>query len=51
MRLEFREMCTTYPDMWKNEEFRGDVVKLMDLALEEMVKLDWADSVQADSFD
>lgn len=38
------------PDMWKNEEFRGGAEKLMDVALEEMVQLDWADGVQADSF-
>ena len=38
------------PDMWKNEEFRGSAEKLMDIALEEMVKLDWAGGAQADSF-
>ena len=37
-------------DIWKNEEFRGGAEKLMDVALEEMVQLNWVDGVQADFF-
>ena len=40
----------TWPPPWKNEEFRGGAEKLMDVGLEEMVKLDRADGVRADSF-
>ena len=38
------------PDLWKNRDFHGAAVKLLDIALEEMVKLGWADGFQADSF-
>ena len=38
------------PDMWKNKEFRRAAERLMDVALEEMVKFGRADGLQAKSF-